>query len=367
MRHDNPDVKEDLKKEDIHGIHYYWVKTRKYQGNGIDRAIGMAEFVGKIICHAREICSEIKPDVVIASSTYPMDGYAARKIRRISGAKYIHEIHDMWPATLIEIGGMSRKNPFVWINQIAENAFCRHADAVVSIPPATKKYLIRHGMKPEKFFHVPNGIVKEDWENPDSLPQEHQEMIDKLRQDNKFLIVFAGSHNEAYGLEYLIEAIRKLKDERVCAVFVGDGYLKNKLIEDTREERDRFVFLPSISKTAIPSLFEQADTLYVSGTKDNLFRFGISMNKLMDSMMAGRPVLYAVNAPNNYIKKYRCGVSVPPRDSAALAQGIRKLMGMSKEGRDQMGENGRNAALEYFEYKQISENFLKIMKEIGQK
>ena len=83
--------------------------------------------------------------------------------------------------------------------------------------------------------------------------------------------------------------------------------------------------------------------------------------------MAGRPVLYAVNAPNNYIKKYRCGVSVPPRDSAALAQGIRKLMGMSKEGRDQMGENGRNAALEYFEYKQISENFLKIMKEIGQK
>ena len=165
----------------------------------------------------------------------------------------------------------------------------------------------------------------------------------------------------------MIEAIRKLKDERVCAVFVGDGYLKNKLIEDTREERDRFVFLPSISKTAIPSLFEQADTLYVSGTKDNLFRFGISMNKLMDSMMAGRPVLYAVNAPNNYIKKYRCGVSVPPRDSAALAQGIRKLMGMSKEGRDQMGENGRNAALEYFEYKQISENFLKIMKEIGQK
>lgn len=361
LRHDNPDVKHDFQKEDVDGIHYYWVKTKKYKRNGVARAIGMAQFVGKIIFHARELCEEIDPDVVIATSTYPLDVFAARKIRSVSGAKYIHEIHDMWPATLIEIGGMSKWHPFVILNQIAENMFCKYADAVVSIPPCTKEYLMKHGMAESKFHHIPNGIVKEDWEVEEPLPKEHQNAIDQMRSRKTIIIGFAGSHHEAYGLIYLIKAVRLLQKKQVGVIFVGDGYLKQQLIDQTAKERDTFVFLPAIRKSQIPTFMRQMDALYVSGVKDNLFRFGISMNKLMDSMMAGRPILYAVNAPNNYIEEYKCGISVPPRNYRALADGIQRLLAMSEQEREEMGKNGNRAALANFEYSVLAEEFRKLM------
>ena len=42
-------------------------------------------------------------------------------------AKYIHEVHDMWPATLYEVGGMSKKHPFVVVMQKAENSARHHS------------------------------------------------------------------------------------------------------------------------------------------------------------------------------------------------------------------------------------------------
>lgn len=51
----------------------------------------------------------------------------------MSNVTLIHEVHDMWPATLVELGGMSRNNPFVRLLQIAENDAYKKADVVVSI------------------------------------------------------------------------------------------------------------------------------------------------------------------------------------------------------------------------------------------
>ena len=362
LRTKNPKVKKNWEKEKIDGINYYWVKTNSYSGNGIGRLYNIMQFLIKTIISASKLCKTIRPDVVISSSTYPMDGYISTKIRRISGAKYIHEVHDMWPISLIELNGMSKLHPFIIMNQIAEDRFCKKADVVLSIPACTKQYFVKHGMKPEKFCHIPNGIVVDDWENPSLLPKLHQEILDELRKKEKFIICFTGSHNEMYGLKYLIEAVRKCERNDVVALFVGSGYLKDKLIDETKNERDKFIFLNPISKLSIPTLLSQVDAVYVSGTKDNIFKYGISMNKLTDAMMAGKPILYAVNAPNNYVVDYNCGISVPPRNSSAIAIAILKMLLMTKEERIGMGSNGHRAALAEFDYKILAQRFLDICK-----
>lgn len=223
LRIRNPDVTKDFQTEKIDGIFYHWVKAGKYEGNGVRRALTMFRFVGKLWISAKKIAKIWKPDVVITSSTYPLDTYAGQRIAKMCGAKLIHEVHDMWPLALIELGGMSRFHPFVMAMQAAENSFCRHSDYVVSLPPDAKKYLMAHGLDAHKFIHIPNGIVLSEWKDCPKLPLETADMIRKIKQQNGFLLCFFGSITKSYALDYLIEAVKQFDKSEIGLLFVGNG------------------------------------------------------------------------------------------------------------------------------------------------
>ena len=59
--------------ESIDGIDYQWFTTPEYSGNGVSRVRNIASFLGRVYFASRQISENFKPDVVIASSTYPMD------------------------------------------------------------------------------------------------------------------------------------------------------------------------------------------------------------------------------------------------------------------------------------------------------
>ena len=82
LRRKNPKVQRDWQIEEIDGIRYHWLRTGDYDGNGVRRALTMFRFVGKIWLKAKVIAREWKPDVVITSSTYPLDTYAGQRIRK---------------------------------------------------------------------------------------------------------------------------------------------------------------------------------------------------------------------------------------------------------------------------------------------
>lgn len=362
LRVKNPEIAHDFEEQVIDGIHYHWVHTSRYQGNGVKRALTMAQFVGKLWLHAGKIAKELKPDVVITSSTYPLDTFAGQrivKIRKRGGGvecELIHEIHDMWPETLVLLYGMSRRHPFTLAMQWGENSFCKHSDYVVSLPPATKEYLMRHGMNPEKFLHVPNGIVEEEWENPAPLPPEIAEHIARLKRSEQFVLIFFGSMTKGYALTYLIEAVKSERLSRVSLVMVGSGLISEEL-KKLAQNCNRITFFDPIPKKCVPSLIQAADASYVGSSYSELFRFGICMNKLFDSLMGGKPILYAVDAPNNYITDYSCGVSVKPGNVQALEEGITRLLSLTPEERLEMGRNGRDAARKYFTYRQLAKKF----------
>ena len=63
LRRKNPRVDKDFQKDRIdRRITYLWVKTGKYGGNGVKRALTMFRFVGKLMFHAKKIVNKLKPD-----------------------------------------------------------------------------------------------------------------------------------------------------------------------------------------------------------------------------------------------------------------------------------------------------------------
>lgn len=365
IRRKNPEIEKDFQEEIIEGIHYHWIKTREYEGNGAQRAITMFQFISKLWTNVDRINKEMAPDVVICSSTYPLDTYVGQKIRKKAEkpVKLIHEVHDMWPISPIELGGMSPSHPFIKVMQWGEDSFCRNSDTVVSLLPAAKDYFCEHGMKADKFRHIANGVVLEEWECYEKLPDEIAAHFAKNSRDGKFNLCFFGSIHKTYNLDILIETVKSMNRNDLGVTFIGPGMDKQELKEMTEGYEETFRFFDPIRKNSIPDLFNYIDATFVGAKSQNIFRFGICMNKLFDSMMGGKPILYMVDAPNNYVEDYDCGITVDNNTKESLEKAIIELIELNKEEAQRMGGNGKKAAMTVFNYVSLAEAFEKIMLE----
>ena len=311
---------------------------------------------------AGRIAREWKPDVVITSSTYPLDSYAGYRIARKAGARYIHEEHDMWPSTLYEVGGMPKNHPFVQLIQIAENYAYKHCDRCVALHSHAESYMREHGLAPGKYVNINNGIVEEEWEDPAPLPEEHEKFFAGV--SDKFIVGYFGGHAVSNALDYMLDAAKDMAAEKdILFVLVGSGVEKPRLMQRAQEEGiSNVVFLPPVPKKAVPSLLRHFGCVYITGQESPLYRFGLSLNKIFDTMMAGVPLVCSFDAPDMLVEQYRCGIGCSPGDPASVTGAIRRIRNMSPEERRAMGERGHNAVLERFTYRKLASQFLDVMK-----
>ncbi|MGZ8318267.1 MAG: glycosyltransferase family 4 protein [Telluria sp.] len=349
--------------ETIDGIEYTWFDTPAYSGNGGARVLNMASFVFQLARNARELARSFDPDVVIASSTYPLDIWPARRIARLARARLLFEVHDLWPLSPMELGNHSRWHPFIMLLQAAENYACRHADAVVSILPKVRDHLEAHGMARHKLHIVPNGADPAEWlAEPPALQGQVGATLADLRAQGKFIIGYAGTHGLANALDTLLVAAARLGDERAAFVLVGGGPDKAQLEARARELRLANVhFCDPVAKQQVPALLQCFDVAYIGWQRQALYRFGISPNKLIDYMMAARPILHSVDAGNDPVLEAGCGLTVAPEDADAVARGVRSLMAMAPHERSALGQRGKNYALRNLSYPVLGQRFLNIL------
>ena len=221
--------------------------------------------------------------------------------------------------------------------------------------------MMQHGLREDKFIHIPNGVVLEDWEKSQKLPIEHEEILKEYRKKNKFIVGYFGGHALSNSLDTLVDAAKYISDAQVQIVLVGEGVEKKRLQEKANElELKNITFMSAIPKMCISELMKYFDCIYVGALDSPLYRFGVSMNKIYDAMMGRKPMLYAVGAPNNYVDRYQCGINLKPGNCQSLVEGIEILKNITEEERKIMGDNGKKAVMHNYNYKILSENFEKI-------
>jgi glycosyltransferase involved in cell wall biosynthesis len=353
--------------QNIDGINYFWIKTNRYHGNGIKRLWSMILFVFKLLfCHKKRV-KTFSPDIVIASSTYTLDNYVCHRFAKICNAKYIYEIHDLWPLSPMELGGMGKYHPFIMLMQWAENYAYKHCDAVVSMLPNAKNHCIEHGLAESKFFYVPNGVVVEDWINVKPIPQHLQNAFNSLKTKHNFIVGYLGGHAISNALNILIETAKLLQKYIDIKFFiVGDGVEKKQLIKKADGLQNVF-FEDTVSKLSVPNLLQEFDVGIFGAQKCKLYQYGVSFNKMFDYMMAKLPIIQYIETVPDIPKTVSCGITVEPDNPQALAEAILQLRNIPKQERLKLGENGYQFVLKEHSYSVLSERFLNIMKNLAEK
>ena len=352
--------------ERIDGIEYSWLPTPDYSGNGVGRAWNIACFLHGLWRVAGRLVREFAPDAVIASSTYPMDIWVARRIARLvqpRPALLVYEVHDLWPLSLIELAGMSPRHPFARLCQWAEDVAYRDADRVVSMLPKVQEHMAAHGLDLAKLTIVPNGVSPDDWVRAAvPLGDEAARAIAHWRDAGRTVVGYAGSMGLPNALDTLLDAAQRLRDNGLAFVLVGGGHERPRLAQRiARETIANVTLLPPIPKDQVPSFLAAIDIAYIGWQHAPIYRFGIAPNKLMDYMMAGCAVLHSVEAGNDPVAESGCGLTVAPESPDAVAQGIRELAAMGAAERRAMGERGREFVLANHSYRVLARRFLDAM------
>jgi glycosyltransferase involved in cell wall biosynthesis len=197
---------------------------------------------------------------------------------------------------------------------------CRLADCVLVNAEAIRQNLLEQGYDPSKIVVIRNGITLSKFAGRTRSADLRREL--GLPLPARLVAVFSRL-NRFKGVEYFLDAAAVLagKVPDVCFLVVGDGGSKKELEEYACQLGlgQRIVFtgfrgdvpdlLSEVAISVLPSLSE--------GTS----------NTLLESMAAGVPVIATrVGGNPEVIEDGVTGLLVPPRDSAALASAMDRLL-----------------------------------------
>jgi glycosyltransferase involved in cell wall biosynthesis len=349
-----PEMNSRFKEEKIDGIDYIWVQTKHYSASkSFGRILGMFRFIFNLLLLKTEAFE--KPDVIVVSSISPLPILNAYFWSRRYKAKLIFEVRDIWPLSLIELGNVSPYHPFVVFLQWIENFAYRKADQVISVLPNALQHMQAHGLDPEKFCYIPNGIDCQEAENRELYSNQ----IPNYNPDGKFLIGYLGTLGIANALDYFIETAEKLKGRNdIAFVIVGKGQEEAHLLKTIKEKGlTNIAIYPGVPKDQVQSVLTQFDVCYVGWFKHPLYRFGISANKIFDYMLSRKPIIHGSNASNDPIKDAGCGLSIPAESANAISEAILYLKDKPAKERELLGKNGGEYVLRHHDYRQLASEY----------
>jgi len=305
--------------EEVDGVDVVWIRTTPYRGNDWRRTWSMVDYTvrawwtGRLL--PRRIPEVGRPDVVLGSSVHLLAVVAAWRLARHYRARFVMEVRDLWPQTLVDMGQLSEASLMTRLLRGLEAFLYRRAARIVTLLPRVEDYIASRGIPREKVVWVPNGVDLSRFPTPSPSPQA----------DGPFTVMYPGAHGEANALGTVIEAAALLQDQaaEVRFVFVGDGPEKEWLMEKARSLGLRNVeFRDPVRKAETTDTLHEAHVFVFHLQRAPVFEYGVSSNKLFDYMAAERPVVFAVQAGNNPVDEAGCGITIAPEDPAALADAV---------------------------------------------
>ena len=107
----------------------------------------------------------------------------------------------------------------------------------------------------------------------------------------------------------------------------------------------------------------KADAILLSLKDVDLFKFGVSPNKLYDAYALGRPLISTVGGIiNQEIDDNKLGLTTLPGKPIELAKIIKKMYKLPRNEREEMGKNGRQIAENIYSREKVRISYFNLIK-----
>jgi len=341
--------------EDTSGeVRTLWLKTLKYARTiSPRRVLSWLDFERRLYLLSKNRLPA--PDVIIVSSLSLLTILNGIRLRNRYACKLIFEVRDIWPLTLVHLGGYSPRNPLVRLLGWVEKTGYRRADLVVGTMPNLSAHVSAVAGEHVRCECIPAGYAADAAR---SLVPEGEDATDHGLPEGKFIVGYAGSIGLANALDTIIACVERLAgDDRFHFVFLGSGGRRDELIAQTRE-LGNVTFLPRVEREHVNAVLQRCDVLYFAVHESPLWEFGMSLNKMIDYMLAGKPILASYGGYRSMIDEADCGEFVPPGDTDALQAALLRYAELPNEALREKGQAGRRWLLENRSWQVLARDYL---------
>ena len=246
-----------------------------------------------------------------------------------------------------------------------ERAMAQNADHIVTVSYAMQDDLARHGWQSSKISVVWNGVEPQRY-NPQNVNQND---ISQIRAkysipDSWNMILFIGRLAWVKGVRNLIQAVPMILRDypHTKLVILGKGEEQNDIAENAERlnirdniiyrfdfvpEEERILHYAAADLCVFPSVYEP---------------FGIVS---LEAMSMAKPLVVGARGVVGFKEQVinggldQNGIHVNGEDPADIAWGIKEILKNPDLARS-WGENGRQRVLEYFTWRKVAEQTLKI-------
>jgi glycosyltransferase involved in cell wall biosynthesis len=297
-------------------------------------------------------------DLVWGTSPPIFQAFTAWLVSRWKRVPFLLEIRDLWPAFAIAVGVL-KNNLLITLSRKLENFLYTHADQIIVNSPGFVQHITEKGGKDIRVF--PNGSDIElfvEGKYPDNLRKN-------LNWEDKFVVLYAGAHGMSNDLEVVLQAAKILESiEAIHIAFLGDGKEKENLrLLSEKINLTNISFLDPVPKNEIARYLFSANACLAILKPIELYKTTYP-NKVFDYMAAGRPVILAIDGViREIVEKANCGIFCEPGSPEAIANAVLQLH-HDPANTAQMGRNGKEHLMKYFNRKKTVQQFADMLKKI---
>jgi len=209
---------------------------------------------------------------------------------RLRNAPFVFYVADLWPDAVRDNLELSGDGAILKFARVLERWSYRRADYVCAVTEGILSDLQSRSVPQSKLLFLPNGV---DLDQFAPMPPDHR-LRRELGLQDKEIVLYAGTHGYAHGMEQILRAAKVLQERRPQChfVFVGDGSAKRVMICQAMELGLHNVsFLDPVPPEQVKRLFSVALCGVVSLNESSISQHTRPV-KSLTAMSCGRPVVY---------------------------------------------------------------------------